>query len=78
MDSTIKNGTHVSDGTAAHVYATPIRLCGSIPVYRLYNRELQDNLYTTNATERDDAMYNGYSCVKIRVACYILPDFYVN
>ena len=66
-----------SDGTAAYVYATPI--CGSIPVYRLYNRELQHNLYTTNATERDDAMYNGYSCVKIRVACYmILSDFYVN
>ena len=74
MDSAIKDGTYVSDGTAAYVYATSI--CGSIPFYRLYNPELQDNLYTTNTTERDDAMDNGYTFVEI--ACYILPDFYVD
>ena len=74
LDSAIQNGTYVSDGTEAYVYATPI--CGSIPFYQLYDPELQDNLYTTNATERDDAMDNGYTYVGI--ACYIVPDLHGN
>ena len=60
----------VDQGTAAYVY--PEQVCGSIPLYGLFNSNITDHFYTTNETEREDAIANlGYADQGI--ACYVLP-----
>lgn len=40
---------------------SPTPLCGSIPVYRLYEPGTNNHFYTTNSAERDSAISNlGY------------------
>lgn len=69
MGTVFINEGFVTEGTAAYVYTTQI--CGSIPLYHAWLVG-KDNLYTTNETEWDDAVKNGYT--EEGVACYVLPN----
>ena len=69
IDLGISKQGYVTQGTAAYVYATQI--CGSIPLYYLWIPG-KDNFYTTNETQRENAIKAGYR--NEGVACYVLPD----
>lgn len=59
-----------ADGIIGHLYQK--RICGSIPLYRMYNEVVHDHFYTSNKEERDIAIntlgYKGEGVVG-----YVLP-----
>jgi hypothetical protein len=71
-DSALKAGyTNPVDGDAVQ-YIYPTQICGSVPLYRLYNSVIKDNFYTTSESERLEFLSNqGYDDVGI--AGYVLP-----
>lgn len=69
MGTAIASEVYLTEGTAAYVY--PEQICGSIPLYYVWLPG-KDSFYTTNETEREDALKNGYE--DQGVACYVLPN----
>ncbi|KAJ7758692.1 hypothetical protein B0H16DRAFT_1720782 [Mycena metata] len=62
---------YVLQEVAAFVFATQEE--PTIPFYRLYKSSATDNLYTTNTTERDNAIAIGYVPVASDPFTYIYP-----
>lgn len=51
-------------------------VCGSVPLYHLYDAKKYDHYYTTSESDRDKWLKNGYTSRGI--AGYILPNFEVG
>lgn len=59
------------EDVAAYVYATQI--CGSVPLYRLYQPVCVDHFYTIDTAEvRTASMTENY--VEEGIQCYVMPD----
>ncbi|KAJ7496553.1 hypothetical protein FB451DRAFT_1385949 [Mycena latifolia] len=58
-DAALASGpkTAVDEGVAAYVFSR--RVCGGVPLYRLYNSATRDHFYTTDESEREDAVTDG-------------------
>ena len=52
-----------------YVFTTPV--CGSVPLYRVYNPDAIEHFYTTNVTKRDNALQHGYK--DDGVSAYVNP-----
>ncbi|KAI0328320.1 hypothetical protein GY45DRAFT_1326449 [Cubamyces sp. BRFM 1775] len=62
---------YTDEGIAAYVY--PSKLCGSVPLYRMYNPMATDHFYTTNVGERDNAI-TALGYVDEGIAAYVNPS----
>ena len=54
MENAIVKSGYVSEGDAALVF--PTQAPDTVPLFRLYNRDIHDHFYTTSASERDNAI----------------------
>ena len=69
-DNAINNSGYKDEGVTAYIYASQI--CGSIPLYRMYQPTIVDHFYTVNETEKLDFLDNrGY--VDEGITGYVLP-----
>jgi len=59
------------EGIAAHVY--PVRVAGTTPMFRWFNKESGDHFYTT-AANGEDALKAGHRAEGIGFYCYATPQ----
>ncbi|KAJ7616612.1 hypothetical protein FB45DRAFT_716372, partial [Roridomyces roridus] len=71
VDSAVTHNGYVHEDDKAPMWIYPDQLCGSVPLYRMYNNGASDHFYTIDAAERDDAAAHGWSFEWI--AGYVFP-----
>ncbi|KAJ7609512.1 hypothetical protein FB45DRAFT_944613 [Roridomyces roridus] len=70
-DSAATHNGYVHEDDKAPMWIYPDQLCGSVPLFRMYNNGASDHFYTIDAAERDDAAAHGWSFEWI--AGYVFP-----